>query len=175
MDGLEFRTAPLEFRADGAGVVQGVAVTYGDIAKLPGFAERFEAGAFGNVEGLDVVATTMHTPDRLLARTGGGGLELADSAERLAATIELPDTAEGRDTKALLQRGILRGLSIEFRAVEQRYEGGTRIISKADLYAVSVVDRPAYGASLADVRRAAEASRGASEGAAVSMEWLKWV
>ena len=54
-----------------------------------------------------------------------------------------------------MRAGVLRGLSIEFRAVVERMEGETRVISRATLGAVSVVDSPAYPQSEVEARRAA--------------------
>ena len=40
----------------------------------------------------------------------------------------LPDTAAARDTLTLVRSGVLRGLSVEFQALEERAEGDLRII-----------------------------------------------
>ena len=49
---------------------------------------------------------------------------------------------------------ILRGLSLEFRAIEDtvNQDTGHRVISKAKLYGFGVVDRPAYSGSVAGMR-----------------------
>ena len=70
--------------------VEGVAVRYGDVAQLPwGGEERIEAGAFAPID--DVILNAHHDRATPLARTGGAGLELTDTAERLAFTATLPD------------------------------------------------------------------------------------
>ena len=65
-----------------------------------------------------------HDRTRPIARTGGGGLELTDSRELLEMRVEVPETREGMDALELVKRSILRGLSVEFRAVSERYEAG---------------------------------------------------
>ena len=55
---------------------------------------------------------------------------------------------------ALVRSGVLRGLSIEFRAVAERIEAGVRVIERAVLRGVAVVDTPAYPASEVEARMA---------------------
>ena len=133
--------------------LEGVAVRYGDVAALPWGKEKFERGAFSGGMS-DVRLTVQHDRGRPLARTGAG-LTLDDNAERLALAAELPATREADDTLTLVRAGVLRGLSVEFRAVVERMEGETRVISRATLGAVSVVDEPAYPQSEVAAMRAA--------------------
>ena len=101
--------APLEYRAD-AGLVKGVALRYGDVAIVQEqFRERFEPLAFGDVSAADVIARLQHDRGRPIGRTGGGGLELTDSADALRAELVLPETADGRDAAELLRLRVLRG------------------------------------------------------------------
>ena len=158
----EYRFAAVEIRASttGPGRVEGVAIRYGDEATLPGFRERFQAGAFGDVAALDVVANLQHRRDRPLARTGGGGLTFTDEATALRAGLDLPATRDGEDAAALLRRGVLRGFSLEFRVEGERFEAGVRIVERASLRGLALVDTPAYGESLATIaERAAAAER----------------
>ena len=144
------RRAVSEFRAD-ARKLSGVAIRYGDTATIYGrLRERFEPGAFGDLSGtrLDV----MHDRRRIIARVGAG-LVLQDSAEALRFEAELPATREADDTLELVRRGVLRGASIEFLPISERLEDRTRVISAADLPAVSIVDDPAYKQSTVEARR----------------------
>ena len=95
-----------------------------------------------------------HDRGRPIARTGGG-LTFDDNAERLALRAELPSTREADDTLALIRAQVLRGLSVEFLPVSERLEGGTRVIERAKLAAVAVVDVPAYSKSEVAARMAA--------------------
>ena len=107
----EYRYAPLEFRSDGAGLVEGVVVKYGDVARIPIggeiYRERIEPGAFEDLS--DVVLNQGHDQSKPVARTGGGGLVLEDNAERLFLRAELANTSDGRDVRELLSKRILAG------------------------------------------------------------------
>ena len=135
-----------ELRQEGRRI-SGTAITYGSEAQILGFRERFESGAFGDVSALDVILNRQHDRARPLARTGGGGLELRDSVERLTIAADLPETRDADDALALVEAGILRGLSLEFVAIRETWQGNLRTISRATLRAVGIVDRPAYSDS----------------------------
>ena len=146
-----------ELRGEGR-TLAGVAIVYGDTAELPWGAERFEAGAFGDVGAADVILNSAHDRGRPLARTGGGGLVLRDSAEQLAIEAALPDTRDADDVLALVRSRVLRGLSIEFHATDERLEANVRVVTGATLRGVAVVDRPAYAASEVAARQALASS-----------------
>ena len=145
----------VELRQAEGRVIEGVAVRYGDVAVIgAAFRERIEAGAFGRVADADVILNAQHDRTTPLARTGGGGLSFADSAESLSLRADLPETRAADDVLALVRSGVLRGLSIEFRAVAERIEAGVRVIERAVLRGVAVVDTPAYPASEVEARMA---------------------
>ena len=148
-DEMEYRY--FEIRAEGRRL-SGVALVYGDTARTPFGEEVFEAGAFGDVANLDVLLNVQHQRSRPLARTGGGGLVLTDTPEALTVTADLPNTREADDALALVEAGILRGLSIEFGARRERQEGRRRIVQTALLGGLALVDRPAYPASTVAAR-----------------------
>lgn len=156
----EYRYA--EFRAVDGRTVHGTAVVYGDVATRPGgVKEMFMPGAFGDVSALDCILHVQHTRDRPLARTGGGGLALTDSPERLEVAAEMPPTRDGDDCLELIQRGILRGFSNEFFARRDRCQGDTRIIETALLSGVGLVDIPSYPQSrILEVRASGDGLKG---------------
>ena len=80
------------------------------------------------------------------------GLRINDSAERLAGEVDLPNTSYGRDAQEEVKTGRLRGLSIEFRTLEDDFIDGVRVIKSARLYGWGVVDKPAYPNSVAAMR-----------------------
>ena len=132
-------------------MAEGTALRYGDRADFGLFQERFEPGAFVSLG--DVIANLQHRRDRPLGRTGdGGGLILTDTPEELRASLTLPDTTDGRDAGELLRRRVLQGWSVEFVVREEEAKGTVRIIKRAELHGLALVDRPAYGESLAKVR-----------------------
>ena len=143
----------VELRHEGERRLSGVAVRYGDTATLPWGRERIEAGAFAPLG--DVILNAQHERAAPLARTGGGGLELMDAADALTSRADLPATRAGDDVLALVRSGVMRGLSIEFRSIAERIEAGVRVIERATLAGVAVVDTPAYPASEVEARRAA--------------------
>ena len=149
MDEFEYRF--LEVRAEGR-TLTGVALAYGDVARTPFGEETIEAGAFGGVADLDVILNVQHDRRRPLARTGGGGLVLTDTAEFLTIAAELPATRESDDALELVRRGVLRGLSVEFIPRAERQDRQRRRITRAALAGVGLVDRPAYRQSTVAAR-----------------------
>ena len=143
----------IELRQGPGRTLEGVAIRYGDVAPMPWGAERFESGAFGDVGSADVLLNVQHDRGRPLARTGGGGLVLADTPDALTIRADLPVTREGDDALALVRAGVLRGLSVEFRAVAERIEAEVRVIERAALAAIGLVDTGAYPGSTVEARQ----------------------
>ena len=146
----------VEFRATAAGVIEGVVIPYGRATRIGGaFDETFEPGS---VRFENPIANRQHDRARPLARLGHG-LALADGADALRASITLPDTAEGRDTRTLIESGVLTGLSAEFRAVREDWPApDSRVIREAVLTGLAIVDDPAHESALiAEVRARLEA------------------
>ena len=150
----------VELRYDGERTISGTALRYGDVAIIFGEKERFESGAFGDVSKADVIMNLQHVRSIPIARSGGGGLVVSDDGQEVAIKAELPETTGANDALELIKKRVLRGLSVEFRPNEWRYEGPqddrTFIIEKAVLRGVGVVDRPAYPASRVDPRAKAQ-------------------
>ena len=55
----------------------------------------------------------------------------------------------------LVRAGVIRGASVEMRVTAERFESGVRVVERATLAAIGVVDTPAYPASEVEARRAA--------------------
>ncbi len=149
----------MECRADGR-IITGAALEYGDVARLRFGRETFDPQPFGDVAALDVIANIQHNRQRPLARTGGGGLVLTDSPDRLAIRAELPTTRDADDALELVKTGVLRGWSIEFDPQRESQEGDLRRIHSALLSGVGLVDRPAYPQSIPLVRQDGEGLTG---------------
>ena len=132
--------AGVEFRVQGR-TLSGVALRYGDVAS--GFRERFVPGAFGSVSRVDV--NLQHDPSLIVARNA----ILSDSPRALLVRAELP--ADSAALK-LVRRGALNGFSIEFFSRVARREAGIRVVEKAELTGLALVDVGAYPASKAEVR-----------------------
>ena len=129
----------------------GEGMVYGDVGTRPwsgGSKEIFSPNAFGDVGGDDVILNVMHDRNRPIARTGGGGLEVASDSVSLRVSAEMPDTVDGNDALEMVRKNILRGFSVEFEPTDERSEirdGVTYyIIEKAELLGVGLVDKPAF-------------------------------
>ena len=148
----DFERRAVAFRQSAAGVIEGVLIPYGVASRIGGvFTEEFRAGSMRISDA--ILANRQHDRARPLARIGHG-LTLTDSPTELRASIELPDTIEGRDTRALIEVGVLRGLSAEFRAIRDEWPApDRRIVHEAVLRGLAVVDDPGHeGAVIEEVR-----------------------
>ena len=143
-----------EFRASGRSL-QGTAIAYGDEARMPWGRERFIAGAFAPLG--DTILNDMHDRTTPLARTGGAGLTLHDDDVSLRFEATLPETRAANDVLELVRTNVLRGASIEFEATRERMDGDLRIVERARLSAIGVVDTPAFSQSEIEARMAAMA------------------
>ena len=129
-------TAPLEVRVDGRTLV-GPAMLYGERARDR--AEMFEPGS---LQPSGVVSLNLqHDPERRLAGTDDGSLRIDNTDRALWITAELrQDSAE----LSLVRRGALTGLSVEFHSIRERQENNMRVIERAALPAIGLVDRGSY-------------------------------
>ena len=152
---IEYRYAAMDATPGGRRVA-GIAMRYGERTTIEGkFVEEFRPGAFAPIG--DVILNWQHDRNKPLARTGEhGGLQLADSATELRVAATLPETSLADDAVELIRRGVFRGLSIEFRSVEEKMVAGVRVIQKALLSGIAVVDRPAYSQAELQARMAME-------------------
>ena len=147
----EFRYAPLTTEV-GAPHFEGVIMRYGAIGEGPFGKEVFLPGSFGDLSQSSILLNIQHDRSRPIARTPDT-MTLADTTSMLTLTAKPPDTTEVRDAKLMVQAKILTGLSIEFTAFEQEHRNGLRVISKAQLCGVGLVDTPAFPASTVEARR----------------------
>ena len=139
---MELRHRRFEIRFDAKTAdIEGVAIRFGDVATLPWGRERIEAGA---LTADDVILNLQHNRSMPLARTGGGGMEISQNDENLSFMAKMPGTTTGKDAQILLEKGILRGASLEFSVEKSRFEDDLEIIEKGKVYGIGLVDRPAY-------------------------------
>ena len=124
--------------------LSGTAIRYGDVATLPFGREVIDAGAFGDLANADVILNRQHDRGKPLARTGGGGLQITDSPVELRLQADIPDTPTGQEAMTLVRSGVLRGFSIEFRAVREYVRERILHVAEAALVGIALVDRPAY-------------------------------
>ena len=146
----------IELREE-AGKISGVLMKYGDVA--PTYQERFEVGSLGDVAALDVVVNLQHSPEKLIARSHGGGLELSEIDGEIRFTLSPVNTQTGQETRELIKAGIIRGASVEFHSAESRMENGIRVISRAELVGFGLVTRPAYKETSVSARKESKKRR----------------
>ena len=136
--------AGAEFRIAGR-TLSGRVMTYGDVS--PEHRERFLPGAFGPAPSAPL--NIQH--DRNMVVLSAGDYVLADTDRALEIRAEL---APGSAALNLVRRGALNGYSVEFHARAERRESGVRVIERAALVGIGLVDQPSYPASTAEIRRA---------------------
>ena len=144
----EFRCA-LEFRADetrqSPGRLVGTLLKYGE--RAGDRAEVFEPGALSwAADG--VVLNRAHSDASPIMR-----VVPEVRGEEVVIDTALPNTTAGRDAAEELRTGLLKGLSVEFRAIRQTYRNGVRVIQEALLGGAGLVTSPAYQGSTAEVRK----------------------
>lgn len=152
----------LEIRAEGGATRLSARFPYGAETELaPGrreviapraFADRIEAGG-------EIHLLSGHDYNRPLASTTAGNLSLRDGDEALVIEAEIDGgTTWARDFLAAHGSGLIRGLSPGFRVdqggetVTRGTNGILRTITRAALFEISAVTRPAYPAAQIEAR-----------------------
>ena len=121
------------------------------------FVERIAPGAFNETLSTraDVKLYYNHDASMPLARTRSGTLNLRSDRNGLAFEATLPDTTLGNDVRALLERGDLSGeMSFGFFVVEDSWskDRSSRLVRKANLVEVSIVQDAAYPQTSSSLR-----------------------
>ncbi|MEG8221678.1 HK97 family phage prohead protease [Sphingomonas sp. HH69] len=140
------RRAVTELRAAGRRL-EGYAALFGSEARIGSFVETIAPGAFRSALAGDVLALLDHNEGQVLGRTRSGTLRLTEDSRGLAFSLDLPDTAAGRDVLALAQRDDLGGMSFGFIIPKggDSWQGEKRTLRTIGLKEISVVQSwPAY-------------------------------
>ena len=154
---IEYRFAPL-ILDEGERKVLGTAVPWGSIGQGDFGPERFMRSAFGPIEDFQMFNLTVQH-DRGLGVSAD--LNFRDTPKGLEVDATLANTTRGKDTLEECRSGILRGFSIEFIALEERKENRVRILDRALLLGLSLVDIPAYSdAKIEEIRSQARKNPG---------------
>lgn len=128
---------------------------------LGGFREQIAPGAFSKaVAADDIRALFNHDSNYVLGRTRSGTLRLWEDEKGLAFELDAPDTTWARDLHESVTRGDVSQCSFGFETVtdEWRQVDGLdeRTLKEVKLFDVSIVTFPAYTATSAHARSAAE-------------------
>ena len=134
-----------EFRVQGR-VLSGRAMVYGDVS--PGYNERFLPGALRHNGRIDL--NLQHDRSIVVVR----GAILTDTPRELRVRAELVPVRGQPElgVLGLIRRGAINAFSIEFDSRAERREAGVRVIERADLTGLALVDRGAYPGATAEVR-----------------------
>jgi HK97 family phage prohead protease len=127
------------------------------------FVERIAPGAFNETlsSGADVKLYYNHDASMPLARTRSGTLKLKSDRNGLAFEATLPETTLGNDVRALMERGDLSGeMSFGFFVVEDSWskDRSERLVKKASLVEVSIVQDAAYPQTSSSLRSVSAAA-----------------
>lgn len=140
----------VETRAeDDKRTLTGYAAVFNQDADIGGWwIERISPGAFSPSLNGDVRALVDHDPGRVIGRTKSGTLRLSEDSRGLKVEIDVPDTSDGNDLWALVERQDISGMSFGFRVTKQSWdetgEIPIRTIEEVELFEVSAVAFPAY-------------------------------
>ncbi|WMS43437.1 HK97 family phage prohead protease [Acuticoccus sp. MNP-M23] len=152
----------LELRSEGGATRLRATFPYGAETELaPGRHEVIAARAFADRidAGEDIHLLAGHDYNRPLASRAAGTLNLTDGADalRIEATLD-GGTSWARDFLAAHASGLIRGLSPGFRVasdgerIERRGADMLRTITRAALFEISTVTRPAYPTAQIEAR-----------------------
>ena len=138
----------VEARAEGR-TIRGPVLVYGDIS--PSHRERFLPGSVVMAEAVPL--NLRHDKLVAVAWSPGGGLNLEDDETSLRMTADLPPlpAADVALERIRAAAGTM-GLSVEFKSLKERKEGGIRIIEKAELRGIGIIERPSYPRSRVEAR-----------------------
>lgn len=166
---MELRTVlteDIEYREDNDNpAVGGYVVRWDKLSEeMFGFREKVAKGAFlKSLSEMRVLSFWNHNSDMVLGNTDNGSLVLQEDERGLKFDLTLPDTSIGRDARALIKRGDVKGMSFGFRTLREEWDEADpkkviRTLLEVRLYEVSPTPMPAYpqstvaARSLEDVR-----------------------
>lgn len=141
------RREGVELRADGR-ILIGAAIRYGDVS--PTHRERFERGSLTLDPHLSL--SLEHRTLRTLAY--GRDVQFDDRPAGLFVRATLPRTPVADVALDGVRSGRFRGYSLEFIARrETRDTSDIRVIQRADVRGLALVDRPSYPGSTVEARK----------------------
>lgn len=157
-------TSPIELRAENGKTVGGYAAVFNSETLIGDyFREVIAPGAFTKAIRGDVVALYHHERSRVLGRTKAGTLKLAEDDKGLKFELDLPDTTDGRDVAALIERGDITGMSFGFVVTRQKWDETTKVplrtIEEVELHEITVTAFPAYDDTSIAMRSLEEARK----------------
>ena len=142
-------TRDAELRATAGRTLRGIVTRYGEIASdRP---ERFAPFAYQPLPPT-VPVNVQHREQMVFAR--GADVVLTDAPDALRMAARIPPGDAGDAVLGMVESRMLTGLSSEFVAVLDPKVGGVRVVQRALLAGIGVVDQPSYSGSVVEVRQA---------------------
>lgn len=142
-----------DFATGEDGVLRGTVVTYeDDVAEFFGIKLTIASGA---LEMDETIINRQHDRSLPMIRLPDPGLQFADDGKTLRMAMKWPETSTiASDTRDMVERKILRGLSLEFFVNEEKFNHEERKLTvlNATVRGIGIVDRPAFAQSTIDAR-----------------------
>jgi HK97 family phage prohead protease len=165
-----------EARSKSAVTVSGIALEWGALSEDIGFRETFHRDAFRDQERdtkfSDVTVDLAHESVLLLGSVGAGTARIEATRDHLKYVVDIPNSLPY--VSELVQRGDLGHASVAFRALEDQWvrEGdiAVRMVTRAQLYAVTLCNSPAYPQTTAQVVNGASESPSGRSRESVELE-----
>jgi len=155
-------TKEVEVRQEGdSTTVVGYAAVFNSVTDLGHFREQIAPEAFTRVmeESPDTVALLNHNNDYVLGRTTSGTLKLEVDEVGLRYELQLGNQTYARDLAESMRRGDISKSSFAFTIERESWQENVRTVEEVrGLYDISVVTRPAYNASSANLRKEEKAT-----------------
>lgn len=133
-------------------IVRGLAIPWNSEGQTKdGTPELFLRGAMGDVaEFLPFNLTTFHERNQPVS----GELKFQDAEDGLRVEARIAPTTRGRDTILEIENGIINGFSVEFFDIRASMKAGVKVVERALMVGLSLVDYGAYpGAVIEEVRQ----------------------
>lgn len=140
------------------GKIRGYAALYDSWSRLISergktFREKIAPGALVPAEG-GVSLWWMHDSKSPLANEKSGTLKITSDERGIAFEADLGTSPRANEIRDLVRRGVVSEMSIGFTAEADSWSGTTsRIVTRATLHEVSLVEQAAYGGTFAEVRQ----------------------
>ena len=164
------RAEDIEYREDNDNpIIGGYVVRWDKLSEeMYGFREKVAKGSFlKTLSEMRVLSFWNHNSDIVLGNTENGSLNLSEDERGLKFELTLPDTTAGRDARALIKRGDVKGMSFGFQTLREEWDETDpkkviRTLLEVKLYEVSPTPMPAYSSSsvaarsLEDIRNSYE-------------------
>ena len=138
--------------------IEGTIVRFDDTAEIGGvFRERVNAGAFTMRP--DMILNAQHDRSKPLSKlnsTKEASMSIRQDKDAYTMRASIARTTIGDDALYNVRNGLLNGFSVEMRVHEDdwREDATLRVIKRATLSGIALVDRPAYPQSSVEARQA---------------------